>query len=101
MVLIGLAGMFAGEVSTGLIFFIGGFSLLAINKIVFKARKVQLEIDSAEAIKRLETKVENLERIKEPENVIGRNLEGRFFCRYCGSENKPDAVYCERCERKL
>lgn len=90
MVLIGFAGIFAGEASTGLLFLLGGFGLLAINKIVFKARKVQLEIDSAEAIKRLERKVE-----ERP------NLERRFFCRYCGSENKPDAIYCERCAKKL
>ena len=54
MVLMGLAGMVAGSVSTGFLLFIGGFVLMAINKIVFKVRKTQLEIDSAEAIKRLE-----------------------------------------------
>ena len=56
MVLMGLAGMIAGSVGTGLLLFIGGFALMAINKIVFKVRKTQLEIDSAEAIKRLEKK---------------------------------------------
>ena len=54
MVLIGLAGMIAGSVGTGLLLFIGGFALLAINKLVFKARRVQREIDANEAIKRLE-----------------------------------------------
>lgn len=54
MVLIGLASMVAGSVGTGLLLFIGGFALLAINKLVFKVRKTQLEIDSDEAIKRLE-----------------------------------------------
>ena len=56
MILMGLAGMIAGSTSTGVLLFIGGFVLLAINKIVFKVRKTQLEIDSAEAIKRLEKK---------------------------------------------
>ena len=54
LVLIGLAGMIAGSVGTGLLLFIGGFVLLAINKLVFKARRVQREIDANEAIKRLE-----------------------------------------------
>ena len=54
MVLLGLAGMIAGSVGMGLLLFIGGFALLAINKLVFKVRKTQLEIDSDEAIKRLE-----------------------------------------------
>ena len=54
MVLLGLAGMIAGSVGTGLLLFIGGFALLAINKLVFKARRVQREIDANEAIKRLE-----------------------------------------------
>ena len=26
---------------------------------------------------------------------------GKFFCRYCGVENKKDAVYCEACGKKL
>ena len=56
MVLLGLAGMIAGSVGMGLLLFIGGFALLAINKLVFKVRKTQLEIDSDEAIKRLEKK---------------------------------------------
>jgi hypothetical protein len=25
----------------------------------------------------------------------------RFYCRYCGVENKRDAIYCESCGRKL
>jgi len=27
--------------------------------------------------------------------------ETRFFCRYCGAENKSDAVFCEKCGKKL
>jgi len=23
------------------------------------------------------------------------------YCRYCGAENKPDAVYCEACGREI
>ena len=61
MVLLGLAGMIAGSVGTGLLLFIGGFALLAINKLVFKVRKTQLEIDSDEAIKRLEKRKKELE----------------------------------------
>jgi len=25
----------------------------------------------------------------------------KFFCRYCGAENEADAVYCEKCGKKL
>ena len=28
-------------------------------------------------------------------------VEEKLFCRYCGKENKPDAVYCEGCGKKL
>jgi predicted amidophosphoribosyltransferase len=24
----------------------------------------------------------------------------RYFCRYCGRENKPDGLYCEKCGKK-
>jgi len=27
--------------------------------------------------------------------------EIKFYCRYCGSENKVDAIFCERCGRQL
>lgn len=27
--------------------------------------------------------------------------EESFFCRYCGTENEPDAVYCEKCGKKV
>ena len=59
MVLFGLAGMVSGSVGMGLLLFIAGFVLLAINKLVFKARRVQREIDANEAIKRLEKKKES------------------------------------------
>lgn len=68
LVLMGLAGMAAGSVSTGLLLFIGGFALMAINKLVFKARRVQREIDANEAVKRLERRVEYLEKKKESGN---------------------------------
>lgn len=68
MVIMGLAGMIVGSVGTGLLLFIGGFVLMAINKIVFKARRVQREIDANETIKRLERKVEYLEKKKESGN---------------------------------
>ena len=29
------------------------------------------------------------------------DTEPKFYCRYCGVENKKDAVYCESCGRKL
>jgi uncharacterized membrane protein YvbJ len=24
-----------------------------------------------------------------------------FYCRYCGKENKSDAVFCEKCGKQL
>lgn len=35
------------------------------------------------------------------EVVTLTKVEGKFFCRYCGKENKPDAVYCEGCGKKF
>jgi len=40
-------------------------------------------------------------RARASHEVIKPKIEGSFFCRYCGGENKSDAVYCERCARKL
>jgi len=36
-----------------------------------------------------------------PEALVKPKVEGKFFCRYCGRENKPDAGYCEGCGKKL
>jgi len=27
--------------------------------------------------------------------------DGKFYCRYCGKENETDAVFCEKCGKKL
>lgn len=65
LILGGFAGLASGTTTgatNGVVALIGGFLLITINKLVFKARKTQLEIDSAEAIKRLEKKVEELEK---------------------------------------
>jgi len=32
---------------------------------------------------------------------VSEEGERKFFCRYCGAENKSDAVFCERCGKKL
>ncbi len=34
-----------------------------------------------------------------PEPVA--TTEGKRFCRYCGAENKTDAVFCEKCGKKI
>jgi hypothetical protein len=36
-----------------------------------------------------------------PKEMVQAKVEGRFFCRYCGKENKTDATYCEGCGKKL
>lgn len=51
----------------GLLLLLSGLAVVIINQVVFKVRKTQLEIDSDEAIKRLENKVERLEKAKESE----------------------------------
>lgn len=40
---------------------------------------------------------EDLEKPEETHVVVS----GVKFCRYCGGENKPDAVYCESCGRQI
>ena len=65
LIIMGFAGLLSGAASTGLLMMLLGFAIVIINKVVFRARKVQLEIDSDEAIKRLEKKVELLEKAKE------------------------------------
>lgn len=67
LIILGFAGILSGAVTTGMGLILGGFALMIINKIVFRARKTQLEIDSDEAVKRLEKKVERLEKAKESE----------------------------------
>ena len=64
MILLGLGGMGSRTetgVTNGMLLFIGGFALILINKVVFRARKTQLEIDADETIKRLEKRAEKLE----------------------------------------
>lgn len=51
----------------GLLLVLSGLAVVTINQVVFKVRKTQLEIDSDEVIKRLEKKVERLEKAKESE----------------------------------
>ena len=51
----------------GLLLVLSGLAVVIINQVVFKVRKTQLEIDSDETIKRLEKKIERLERAKESE----------------------------------
>ena len=52
----------------GLVLFLSGMVVVVINQVVFKVRKTQLEIDSDEAIKRMEKKAERLEKARESEN---------------------------------
>jgi len=40
---------------------------------------------------------EDLAKLEETEGPIPEVK----FCRYCGAENKPDAVYCESCGREI
>lgn len=42
-----------------------------------------------------ETRVETVK----PQQV--EEGESKFFCRYCGAQNKSDAVFCEKCGKKL
>ena len=37
----------------------------------------------------------------QPKTVVEPKIKGKFFCRYCGKENKPDAIYCEGCGKNL
>jgi len=48
-------------------------------------------------IRKLEKQIEGLE----PKDVTKPEVKGKLFCRYCGKENKPDAIYCEGCGKNL
>lgn len=50
----------------------------------------------ADKISRIVTEVE-----KELSKAREQVMAGKFFCRYCGGENKSDAVFCEKCGKKL
>jgi len=41
-----------------------------------------------------EKQIETVEK-KTKENIP------KFYCRYCGVENKTDAIFCESCGRKM
>jgi vacuolar-type H+-ATPase subunit I/STV1 len=36
-----------------------------------------------------------------PPPQIATTTEERKYCRYCGTENKSDAVFCEKCGKSL
>jgi len=36
-----------------------------------------------------------------PESInYTQNRPGKYFCRYCGSENEQDALFCEACGKR-
>jgi hypothetical protein len=42
--------------------------------------------------------------IQEVPNVPKEKIsvaEPKFYCRYCGAENKKDAIFCEKCGRNI
>ena len=55
------------------------------------------EIAAVWELRKLEKRIEGLE----PKVATKPKEEGKLFCRYCGKENKSDAVYCERCGKKV
>jgi ribosomal protein L40E len=36
--------------------------------------------------------------MKEEKSMV---KDDKFYCRYCGRENEADAVFCEKCGKKL
>jgi len=43
-----------------------------------------------------------MEEIKQMgELTVEEEGEQEFFCRYCGAQNKTDAVFCESCGKKI
>lgn len=68
-----------GEIRSALVFFAGAIVY------EYEARKIPRIV--AEVNKELGKAREQAEA-------------GKFFCRYCGTENKSDAVFCEKCGKK-
>jgi len=38
---------------------------------------------------------------EETRKTVEQTKVGKFFCRYCGAENKTDANFCEKCGKKI
>ena len=45
--------------------------------------------------------VNQIELLKEKQMSKEKKVKEDYYCRYCGEENKSDAVYCEKCGKKL
>jgi len=73
----------------GVIFAIGIVIMLGGVVAIVHKREVSRAYDATKA-----------EAIARPE-IVGPEPKRKFFCRYCGAENKLDASYCEACGKKL
>lgn len=43
----------------------------------------------------------DVEKDKDAKKALEKPEIRTFFCRYCGAENKADAVFCEKCGKKI
>ena len=41
------------------------------------------------------------EKLESTPQIVETTVKEKFFCRYCGKENKPDATFCESCGKQL
>lgn len=49
----------------------------------------------------LTEKEEKSKELNLPVNQRTEPSETKFFCRYCGAENKSDAIFCEKCGKRI
>jgi len=73
------------------------FGVLNATWIMFLFGVIMIVIGCVEVYKAYNA----IEHITKPRPEAIHKVERKFFCRYCGKENKPDAVYCEGCGKKL
>lgn len=68
-----------------------GIAMMLGGIVVRQPRRVE--------VYRVDKAVKTEAAIKQPS--VEAKPARKFFCRYCGAENKLDAAFCERCGKKL
>jgi len=83
-------GLPVGNISWFFIVFLVGIALI-VDGAILEA----LSGDMKEILKAVET------RSPREQKLANVQTQERLFCRYCGSDNKKDAVFCQKCGKPI